>query len=135
DGSIFRLNADGTRDLTFDLGSNLTLDLGIEQNGLTASVSDIIVQPDGQILVAGNFTSANGSARSGLVRLNGDAHEANSRARFRSITGAGTGKVQLQLDVVPNRTYALQSSTDLIKWTAITTRNATNYLLDVTDPA
>jgi hypothetical protein len=91
------------------------------------------VQSDGLVLVAGKFTSANGIARSGMVRLNGDADLANSRARFRSITGAGTGRVQLNLSVVPNRTYAIQASTDLIHWTAIATRTATNYLLDVTD--
>jgi hypothetical protein len=129
------LNADGSRDLAFDVGVD-----GFKQNGLAASVSDIVVQPDGQILVAVNFTSAYGItygiiARSGLVRLNGDGHLANSRARFRSITGAGTGKVQLDLNVVPSRTYAIQASTDLTNWTAIATRNATNYLLNVTDSA
>jgi uncharacterized delta-60 repeat protein len=98
DGSIVRLNADGSRDLAFDLGVD-----GFRQKGLAATFSDIVVQPDGQILVAGNLTSANGIARSGLVRLNGDAHLGNGRPRFRSITGAGAGKVQLHLDVIPNR--------------------------------
>jgi hypothetical protein len=130
DGSLVRLNADGSRDLAFVFGVD-----GFKQNGFVDSLSDIVVQPDGQILFASNFTTANGSARAGLVRLNGDAGLANSRARFRSITGVRTGKLQLNLDVIPNRTYAIESSTDLVNWTAITTRKATNYLFDVTDSA
>ena len=130
---IVRLNADDSRDRTFDLGSSLTLDFGGEQEGFRASVLDIIIQPDGQILVSGNFTSVNGIARSGLVRLNGDAGLANSRAHFRTITGAVAGKVELNLDVVPSRTYAIQTSPDLIHWTAITRSKATNYCLNVSD--
>jgi hypothetical protein len=124
------LNVDGSRDLSFDVGLD-----GLKQNGFAASLSEIILQPDGQILVSGNFTSVNGSARSGLVRLNGDASLANSRAHFRSITGAGPGMVQLNLDVIPGRIYALEASTDLIHWTAITTSKATNYLLNLSNSA
>ena len=51
------------------------------------------------------------------------------------VIGDGTGKIELLLDVVPSRTYAIQTSADLINWTAIATRNATNYLLNVTDSA
>jgi uncharacterized delta-60 repeat protein len=137
-GSIVRLNADGSRDLTFDASVELAFDFGGEgwkQYGLATTFSDIVVLPEGQILVAGNFTSPNGISWPGLVRLNGDARLANSPARLRSITGAGTGKVQLNLDVVPNRTYSIQASSDLINWTAIATLNATNYLLNVTDSA
>jgi uncharacterized delta-60 repeat protein len=127
---IVRLNADGSRDLSFDVGLD-----GLKQNGFAASLSEIIVQPDGQILVSGNFTSVNGSAWSGLVRLNGDAGLANSRAHFHSITGAGAGKVRLGLDEIPGHTYSLEASMDLIHWTAITTFKATSYSLNLSDPS
>lgn len=74
-------------------------------------------------------------ASSQLMRLNGDAHLTNIRAHFRSITGAGRGQVQLQLDVVPNRAYTIQASTDLIKWTPIAAHNATNYFFSLTNSA
>ena len=58
---LVRLNPDGTHDQTFILNLN-------------NSVLDIALQPDGKILVAGNFTSygaANTPAK-GLLRLNAD---------------------------------------------------------------
>jgi uncharacterized delta-60 repeat protein len=59
---IARLNADGTVDMTFDPGANLT-------------VYAIIEQPDGKILVGGEFSMIGGGgtgtmARSRLARLN-----------------------------------------------------------------
>lgn len=55
---IVRLNADGSADASFNIGS-----------GFNAEVSWILVQPDGKILVAGSFTSYNGTNCSRLVRL------------------------------------------------------------------
>lgn len=58
---IARLNADGTIDSTFNplLGAN---------NG----VNTIVVQPDGKILIGGNFTTYNGISRNRVARLNSD---------------------------------------------------------------
>jgi uncharacterized delta-60 repeat protein len=61
---IARLNPDGTVDMAFDPGANLT-------------VYAIIVQPDGKILVGGEFSMIGGGgtgtmARSRLARLNSD---------------------------------------------------------------
>ncbi len=58
---IARLNADGTLDATFTPG-----------NGANQTIYKIVVQPDGKILIGGNFTNYNGTARSRLVRLNAD---------------------------------------------------------------
>ncbi len=55
---IGRLNADGTTDMAFDAGS-----------GTNEGVSAILVQPDGQVLVGGTFTTFNGDAYNHLVRL------------------------------------------------------------------
>lgn len=57
---IARLQANGTLDTTFTPGS------GADPNDIAA----IVVLPDQKILVAGKFTSFNGKAVSGLVRLN-----------------------------------------------------------------
>jgi uncharacterized delta-60 repeat protein len=58
---IARLNPDGSVDPTFN-----------PIGGANAVVFKIAVQPDGKILLAGNFTQVTGLARNGLARLNAD---------------------------------------------------------------
>ncbi len=60
-GRIVRLNTDGSVDTSFVAGT-----------GANDAVLEIVVQPDGRILVGGQFTSFNGTARNRLVRLNPD---------------------------------------------------------------
>ncbi len=57
---MLMLNADGTRDATFNLSSN----------GVRATNLKMVGQPDGKILIAGSFTSVNGLTASYLARLN-----------------------------------------------------------------
>ena len=59
---LIRLNADGSLDTTF----NAT---GISTNGAIAS---IVTQPDGQILIGGDFNSYNQSWAYRLIRINSD---------------------------------------------------------------
>jgi len=56
---LVRLNTNGTVDLNFNVGA-----------GVDGTVFAIALQPDGKILVGGDFTSFNGLARTNLVRLN-----------------------------------------------------------------
>ena len=58
---LARLNADGSLDTSFDPGS-----------GTVGSVYEVIEQANGQVLIAGDFTSYDGVARSGVARLNAD---------------------------------------------------------------
>jgi uncharacterized delta-60 repeat protein len=58
---IARLNTDGTLDLSFNPGA-----------GTDNTVSAIAIQPDGKILIGGNFTSYNGTAINRIARLNSD---------------------------------------------------------------
>lgn len=58
---IARLNDDGTIDGSFEIGA-----------GANGRVSDIILQRDGRILVAGWFTEINGVDRDRIARLNAD---------------------------------------------------------------
>lgn len=60
--NIARLLSDGTVDLTFDPGE-----------GPNGSVRTILVQPDGRVVVGGEFGSWDGVAAGGIVRLLGDA--------------------------------------------------------------
>ncbi|MBN1657755.1 MAG: Ig-like domain repeat protein [Anaerolineae bacterium] len=58
---IARLNADGTVDPSFDPG-----------DGANAVVRAVAVQPDGEVIVAGSFTTVAGQARARIARLNAD---------------------------------------------------------------
>jgi uncharacterized delta-60 repeat protein len=61
---ISRLNADGTRDMSFNAGGS-----GLN-NG--SSVLEIVVLGNGKILIGGFFSSYNGTAVGSLARLNAD---------------------------------------------------------------
>jgi uncharacterized delta-60 repeat protein len=58
---LARLNANGSLDATFNIGT-----------GLNSAATNLSLQPDGKIYVSGYFSSYNGVNRSGIVRLNGD---------------------------------------------------------------
>jgi uncharacterized delta-60 repeat protein/uncharacterized repeat protein (TIGR01451 family) len=58
---IARLNSDGSLDASFNAGT-----------GANDYISSIAVQPDGNIVVGGNFTVFNGQVRNRLVRLLSD---------------------------------------------------------------
>jgi len=62
--NIGRVNSDGTVDLSFS---------GVQMGGQFGSfVGCMAVQPDGKILVGGNFDVLNGQSRVSLGRLNAD---------------------------------------------------------------
>ena len=58
---IIRLNADGSRDTSFNIGT-----------GFSGTVVYIAIQSDGRILVGGSFTSYQSVASSRIIRLNAD---------------------------------------------------------------
>jgi uncharacterized delta-60 repeat protein len=62
---IGRLNADGSLDKTFNVGS------GAQGPG-ASSVYALALQQDGRILLGGAFSTFNGTNRSGIARLNSD---------------------------------------------------------------
>jgi uncharacterized delta-60 repeat protein len=70
---LIRLNADGTVDNTFNIGT-----------GFNDWVHAIAVQTDGKILVGGDFTTFNGATVGRFVRLNADGSRDNTY-------GTGTG--------------------------------------------
>jgi uncharacterized delta-60 repeat protein len=59
---IIRLNTNGTVDSTFSTSVS----------GASGSISSVLVQPTGQILIGGSFTTINGVGRANLARLNPD---------------------------------------------------------------
>lgn len=80
DKRITRVNTDGSIDAAFDPGS------GADGYG----INNIVVQDDGKILISGEFTVYNGTARSGIARLNADGSLDTS---FDPGTGVEEGRV------------------------------------------
>lgn len=64
---IVRLNNDGSIDNTFNVGS-----------GLNSTVMQVEVDYENKVLVAGSFTSYNGTTRNRIVRINNDGSIDNS---------------------------------------------------------
>jgi uncharacterized delta-60 repeat protein len=58
---IARLNADGSLDATFNPGT-----------GASGTITTAQLQSDGKIVIGGNFTSYNGTARNRIARINSD---------------------------------------------------------------
>lgn len=76
---IARFNADGSLDLSFDSSGAGTDD----------GVNAVALQPDGKILVGGEFTSVNGQLRNHVARLTGDA---NRLTPLVSVVNAGPSR-------------------------------------------
>jgi uncharacterized delta-60 repeat protein len=81
---IFRLNPDGTPDPTFDTSA-------LDSNaGTFPGVFAIALQPDGKILIGGEFLYNNGGTRASLARLNADG---SVDASFVAANGGPNGDV------------------------------------------
>lgn len=74
---LCRLYSDGTKDVSFDLGT-----------GFNAKVYSSSIQPDGKIVLGGSFTAFNGSAAGRLIRLNADG---SRDATFNTTIASNTG--------------------------------------------
>lgn len=85
---LVKINEDGTLDTTFN------------PPVLNARVRHITVQPDGKLLVAGDFSQVGGVSRNrGLLRLHADGSEDTA---FSTNTGAGGNGNGYATDVLPN---------------------------------
>ena len=84
---IIRLNANGTLDNTFNFGT-----------GFNSSVSDILVLPDGKIIVVGYFSTYKGSTKNKILKLNSDGSIDNSFSSIGSSTAIGIRTVGIQSD-------------------------------------
>ncbi|PXY44870.1 calcium-binding protein [Flavobacterium hydrophilum] len=74
---LTRLKTDGTIDENFDTGS-----------GFNGKVYSSLIQPDGKIIIGGNFTSYNGVDTGRLIRLNSDgSHDITFNTSIAAATG------------------------------------------------
>ncbi|MFA5109717.1 MAG: hypothetical protein WC458_04220, partial [Patescibacteria group bacterium] len=64
-GNIARVNTDGSLDTAFNPG-------GAGATGTGSTISSIVIQPDGKIIIGGTFTAYNGTTVGNIARVNTD---------------------------------------------------------------
>ncbi len=97
---IARLNPDGSLDATFQVGTGFSGSTGIGQR----QIREIVLQPDGKILVGGHFSIYDGDTSLLLARLNSDGTldpSFNANALFSPDFGGFYGQVYA-LKLLPN---------------------------------
>ncbi len=107
-GSLVRLNPDGTLDDSFHTGK---IEGVSETNG--GAVEWIGVQPDSKILISGRFVSIHGIPQLNVARLFGTATQP---VRLTAPRRLPTGEFGWTLLGQPGRTYRVQTSPDLVNW-------------------
>jgi uncharacterized delta-60 repeat protein len=103
---IVRLNSDGTRDTAFNTNTG---------TGAISTVNPVTVQPDGKILLGGEFNTWNGTTVGRIVRLNSDGTRDTA---FNTNTGTGT--------TTSTRSIAIQSDGKIIIGGFFTVWNGTS---------
>jgi len=103
---IARINIDGSLEPLCD-----------PRFGANDSVSSIVVQHGGKVLVGGKFSAFNNLTRNAICRLNGDAPPA---PRLGVPTRNSRGQIDMVLYGDGDVQFAVQGSTDFIAWTTIT---------------
>jgi uncharacterized delta-60 repeat protein len=87
---IVRLNSNGTRDTAFTTNTG---------TGASSDVNSIAIQPDGKIVLGGNFTSFNGTTGIRIVRLNSDGTRDTA---FTPNTGTGPSSAVNSIAIQPD---------------------------------
>ena len=77
---LIRLNTDGTKDTSFDIGTGFS--------GITPTVWSLEIQSDGKILVGGAFTSFSGETQNKIIRLNSNGSKDTSFNSSFSVTNS-----------------------------------------------
>ena len=83
---IVRINSDASIDNTFNIGT-----------GFNNPVTEVVLQPDGKIIVGGVFSSYNGTPANDIIRLNSDGTVDNTFS-----AGTGFNEIIWAIDVQPD---------------------------------
>jgi uncharacterized delta-60 repeat protein len=84
---IVRLNSDGTRDTSFNIGT-----------GFNSSVRALSLQSDGKVIVGGDFTTYNGFSVGRIIRLNSDGTRDTSFNTSNASFNSSVTSIHIQSD-------------------------------------
>ena len=104
-----RLNTDGSLDAIFDPG-----------RGANNTIFSLVVLPDDNVIIAGDFTSITGVPRQGVARLRAADPAPLALGGF----AQGGGQFAITVPTQAGKTYVLEASRNLITWTSIATNTA-----------
>ena len=115
---LVRVNADGTLDTTFVLGT------GFDNPVANAPVTSLTLFPGGQLLVAGNFTTYQGTAANSIVRLEANGtRDTTFTSPAAAIVSATTGSSGLVTALAPDGKIYLGGNFITLSAPTATTRN------------
>jgi uncharacterized delta-60 repeat protein len=116
---IARLTTTGALDLSFDPG-----------RGANNTVFSIVILPNDDIVLGGDFSRMTGVARSGVARLRGGVAPFGAAFMASSLNG---GTARFTASVQAGSTYVIEASNDLTHWTPVSTNTAVTAVLEFTD--
>jgi uncharacterized delta-60 repeat protein len=116
---LVRVNADGTLDTTFVVGTN-----GFNNPVANAPVTSLTLLPGGQLLVAGNFTTYQGTAANSIVRLEANGtRDTTFTSPAAAIVSATTGSSGLVTALAPDGKIYLGGNFTTLSAPTATARN------------
>ncbi len=110
------LNADGSIDLSF----NLSLEAGTR-------IAKIHAGADGSILLQGSFSKIGGFPVTNLARMYLSSNQVRPVFTLPALTSGGP--VNLTLKGEPDRPYTIESSSDLVHWKQVASKQETNGII------
>jgi uncharacterized delta-60 repeat protein len=122
--NIARLNLDGSLDTSFNPGIGAYF----------SDVNCLVVRDDGGILVGGSFETLGGQPRNSLGLLSGNAPK-RPHILSDGSTQVSTEGFKFSFSGIAGSSIVIESSTDLVQWTAIQTNVITGGVGSFTDPA
>jgi uncharacterized delta-60 repeat protein len=115
--AVARVNVDGSLDRSFVAPTNFIGQFG------PGTISAVAVQPDGAVLVLGQFISVDGVERSALVKLSGGGNP----LQLVNPTRLASGRYHFDVLARPGHLYLIEAATDLLNWSAVSTNSAVSF--------
>jgi uncharacterized delta-60 repeat protein len=122
---IARLNEDGSLDTSFDPGTGTGTD--------SAGVFDLVLQPDGKVVIGGPFSVVNGVSLWRVARLHGA--EAPSTVQLGSPWLLSDARFSFTIIGGASRTFSIQTSSNLANWTDLQTVTPASASFEFIDPS
>ncbi|MBI4326067.1 MAG: delta-60 repeat domain-containing protein, partial [Chloroflexi bacterium] len=95
--------------------------------------NSIVVQPDGKIVIGGDFDTVSGFPRRKIARLNGDPEVIPVEITITEVAVDTGGAIRLTFTSQAGNSYALEASEDLASWLSVGGATATGDTTELYD--